>query len=61
MKRYFWSGNTPTINGRNQQRCGVVEVEDDVKPGDLVDQICKDMCEESNARSFVLVAFNLVE
>ena len=61
MKSYFWSGNTNTVNGGNQQRWGVAKVEDDVEPTELAEQICKDVVEDSGADTFALVAFNLLD
>ena len=60
MKKYFWSGNTNIVNGNNQQRWGIAEVDDDVNPGELAEQIAADIVKESGAKTFCLVAFNLI-
>lgn len=60
MKKYFWSGNTNISNGSNQQRWGIAEVDDDVDPYDLAEQIVADKTKDSGADSFCLVAFNLI-
>lgn len=60
MKRYFWSGNSNTVNGTSKQTWGIWDAPDDADPFQVATQICETMKEKTEAETFCLVAFNLV-
>ena len=60
MRSYFYSGNTPVIDGKSSQSSGVVDASADDRPLDVMWQIVENRMKELGSRSFVLDAFNEV-
>lgn len=60
VRQYFWSGNTPSVNGNNTQSCGIWEDNEDSSAVKVMQDIIDDKKGCLNSTSFVLVAFNEV-
>lgn len=60
VRQYFWSGNTPSVNGNNTQSCGIWEDDEGSPAVKVMHDIVQEKMQELNSKSFVLVAFNEV-
>jgi hypothetical protein len=60
MKSYFYSGNTPVINGVNTQSCGIIEASNEAPAIEVFNEIIAQRMKHFSCDTFAITSFNEV-